>query len=67
MKKDRRECNNVLLRVKDEITDPSVVEEKTKEYVNEVELTLERKKSEEQHQHTKFENVWLGLTNSVSP
>ena len=50
MKKDRRECNNVLLRVKEEITNPAVVEEKTKEYANEVELTLERKKREEQHQ-----------------
>ena len=56
-----RRTNSKLLRVKEEITDPTIVDEKKKEYTNEVELTLERKKSEEQHQQTKFENVLVGI------
>ena len=51
----------MLLRIMEEITDPVVVENKKKEYANEVELTMERKKSEEQHQKTKFENVLIGI------
>ena len=61
MKKDKREYNNMLLRIKEEITDPTVVEEKKKDYANAVELTMERKKNEEQHQRTKFENVLIGI------
>ena len=61
VKKDRRECNNMLLRIKEEITDPIVVEVKENEYANEVELTMEMRKGEEQHQQTKFENVFVGI------
>ena len=53
----KRECNSMLLRIKEEITNPTVVEMKKKEYA----LTMERKKSEEQHQRTKFENVLVGI------
>ena len=61
VKKDRRECNNMLLRIKEEITYPIVVEVKENEYANEVELTMEMRKGEEQHQQTKFENVFVGI------
>ena len=50
VKKDKRECNNMLLRIKEENLDPTVVEEKKNEYANEVELTMEMRKGEEQHQ-----------------
>ena len=61
VKKGKRECNNMLLRIKEENLDPAVVEEKKNEYVNVVELTMERRKGEEQHQHTKIENVLVGI------
>ena len=61
MKKDRRECNSMLLRNKEEIINPAVVEEKKNEYENEVELTMERRKGEEQHQHIKFQNVLVKI------
>ena len=61
MKKDRRECNNMLLRIKEEITNATVVEEKTNEYANEVEITMEGRKGEEQHQQTKIENVLVRI------
>ena len=50
MKKDKREYNNMLLRIKEENLDIAVVEEKSNEYTNEVELTMEMRKGEEQHQ-----------------
>ena len=61
VKKDKRECNNMLLRIKEENLDPTVVEEKKNEYANEVELTMEMRKGEEQHQQTKIENVLVGI------
>ena len=61
MKKDKRECNNMLLRIKEENLNPAVVEEKKNEYANEVELIMEKWKSEEQHQHIKFQNVLVGI------
>ena len=50
MKKDKRECNNMLLRIKEENLDPTVVEEKNNEYANDVELTMEMRKGEKKHQ-----------------
>ena len=61
MKKDKRECNNMLLRIKEENLDPAIVEEKKNEYANEVELTMEMRKGEKQHQQTKIENVLVGI------
>ena len=61
MKKDKRECNSMLLRIKVESLDPAVVEEKKNEYANEVELIMEMRKGEEQHQQTKIENVLVGI------
>ena len=49
MKKDKRECNNILLRIKEENLNPAIVEEKKNEYANEIELIMEKRKSEEQH------------------
>ena len=43
MKKDKRESSNMLLRIKEENLDPTIVEEKKNEYANEVELTMEKK------------------------
>ena len=60
MKKDKRECNNMLLRIEENL-DPAIVEEKNNEYANEVELTMEMRKGEEQHQQTKIENVLVGI------
>ena len=51
----------MLLRIKEENLDPTVVEEKKNEYANEVEQTMEMRKSEEQHQHIKIENVLAGI------
>ena len=61
MKKEKRECNNMLLRIKEENLDPAIIEEKKNEHANEVELTIEKRKGEEQHQHTKFQNVLVGI------
>ena len=61
VRKDIIECNNMFLSIEEEITDPVVVEEKKNEYANEVELKMERRKDEEQHQQTKFENVLVGI------
>ena len=61
MKKDKRECNNMLLRIKEENLNLAVVEEKKNEYANEVELIMEKRKSEEQHQQIKFQNVLVGI------
>ena len=47
VKKDKRKCNSLLLRIKEEITNLAVVEEKKIEYANGVELTMERRKGEE--------------------
>ena len=54
MKKDKREYNNMFMRIKEEITNPAVVEEKNNEYANEQELTMEMRKGEEKHQQIKF-------------
>ena len=43
--------------MKEEIKEPTLVEEKKNEYANEVKLTMDKKKGEEQHQQTKFQNV----------
>ena len=51
----------MFLRIKEEIIDPIVVEEKENEYANEVELIMERRIGEEQHQQTKFETVLVGI------
>ena len=61
VKNNKRECNNMLLRIKEENLDPSVVEEKKNEYANEEELTMEMRKGEEQHQWTEIENVLVGI------
>ena len=61
MKKDKRECNNMLLRITEENLATSVVEEKKNEYENDVELTMEKRKGKEQHQQTKFQNVLVGI------
>ena len=61
MKKDIRECNSMLLRIKEETTNSAVVEEKNNEYANEEELTLEMRKGEELHQQIKFQNVLIGI------
>ena len=61
VKKDKRERNNVFLRIKEENLDPAVVEEKKNESSNEVELTMEKRKGEKQHQKTKFQNVLVGI------
>ena len=61
MNKGKRECNNMLLRIKKEITNTVVVEEKKNEYANEEELTMERRKGEKQHQQVKFQNVLVWI------
>ena len=61
MKKGRRECNSMLLRVKEEITNPTIVEEKKNEYANEVKLTMGRRKGEKQHHQIKFQNVLVRI------
>ena len=61
MKKDKIECNNMLLRLKEENLNPAVVEEKKNEYANEVELIMEKRKSEEQHHQIKLQNVLVGI------
>ena len=50
MKKDRRECDSMLLKI-EEITNSIVVEEKNNEYANKVELTMEMRKGEDQLPH----------------
>ena len=47
--------------LKEEIQQHPLVEEKKNEYANEEELTMERRKSEEQHQQTRFENVLVRI------
>ena len=47
--------------LKEEIQKPPLVKEKKNEYANEVELTMEKMKSEEQHQHIKFEKNLVGI------
>ena len=57
LEEDIRECNLVFQNLKEEIKEPTLVEEKKNEYANEVKLTMDKKKGEEQHQQTKFQNV----------
>ena len=48
MKKDKREFDCMLLRIKEEIPDLTVVEKKKNEYANEEEQTMENRQDEEQ-------------------
>ena len=58
---DIRECNFVPLSFKEEIQDPTLVEEKKNELVNEEELLVEERQSEEQHSRITIENVLVGI------
>ena len=58
---DIRECNLVFQNLKEEILEPTLVEEKNNECANEVELTMGKRKGEKQHQQTKFQNVLVRI------
>ena len=49
------------LRIKEEIPDPAVVEEKKNEYANEGDQTMEKRQDEEQYYHIIFENVMVEI------
>ena len=51
----------MLLRIKEEIPNPLVVEEKNNEYANDKEQTMEMRQDEEQHQPIIFENVMVEI------
>ena len=64
---DKREHNFVPLSFKEEIQEPTLVEEIQIEIANEEELLVENRQVEEQHPHTTIENVLVGMTSSISP
>ena len=47
--KDKRECNFVPMSFKEEIQEPTLVEEKNNELANEEELLVEKRQVEEHH------------------
>ena len=49
MKKEKRECDCMLLRIKEEIPYLAAVEEKNNEYANDEEQIMEMRQDEEQH------------------
>ena len=62
---DIRECNFVPLSFKEEIQEPTLVEEKKNELPNEEELLVEKRQVEEHHSQTMIENVlvWIDKFN----
>ena len=58
---DIRECNFVPLSFKEEIQEPTLVEEKKNELPNEIELLVEKRQVEEHHPQTIIENVLVGI------
>ena len=54
---DKRECNFVPMSFKEEIQEPTLVEEKKSELANEEELLVEERQVEEHHPRITIENV----------
>ena len=58
---DLRECNSAPLIFKEEIQEPTLVEEKKNELANEKELLVENRQVEEHHPRITIENVLVGI------
>ena len=58
---DIRECNFVPLSFKEEIQEPTLVEEKKNELANEEEQLVEKREVEEHHPWTIIDNVLVGI------
>ena len=56
-----RECNFVPLSFKEEIQEPTLVEEKKNELANEEELLVEKRQVEEHYRQTTIENVLVEI------
>ena len=58
---DIRECNFVPLSFKEEIQEPTLIEEKKNELANEEEQLVEKREVEEHHPWTIIDNVFVGI------
>ena len=59
---DKRECDFEPLSFKEEIQEPTLVEEKKNELDNEEEQLVEKRQVEEHHPRTTIENVLVGIS-----